>query len=380
MWAFQTEQGGIVFIGDPFFSGSDALQSAFPREYRVGSSSCFEAEEAWVAPHAEAFFSSHFVGSQVYIQRAPRLRGLQAAQQLFGDWTRGVSRKAAHAAAAVAAATGAAASPSAAASLPAVQGSVGKGKESSPVLREKGAAVSSYSGHNSSLDSCTCMMRFCVWVPDASRMEANDLREWLPVEAAGPVEFQALAEAFEAQAARRPEGPTVAWAQEALEKFLCLQDISGATGSSTKSFEKEEEDLSAPAQTLVNLMLAPDQSPLGHLRDSLLRVEALSHILVWTQSARMPQGPQDVEALSCDEGNVDAIELPRLGVSFKAVRLPQRVTPSTQQGQQTPQVKFVCCESWRCGGDGPLKDVPAWFASEVAFFEACTFRGLLLSD
>ncbi|CDJ44780.1 hypothetical protein ETH_00035690 [Eimeria tenella] len=213
-----------------FFTTSDALKSAFPREYRVRSSSCsscsssssgscsscsscFEAEEAWVAPYASAFFSRHFVGSQVYVQRAPRLKGLQAAHQLFEDWTRGVSRRAAAAASAAAAAAkpGKAAARRAAAA--AAEEASGAG---TPVT--DGDADSVYSdtdfssnSSSSSINSSGSLMRFLVWVHDAASLDTEDPRELLPVEAAGPADFRTLAEAFEAQAARRPdEGPTVA--------------------------------------------------------------------------------------------------------------------------------------------------------------------------
>ncbi|CDJ44773.1 EF hand domain-containing protein, putative, partial [Eimeria tenella] len=86
---------------------------------------------------------------------------------------------------------------------------------------------------------------------------------------------------------------------------------SSSSSSSSRGFEEAEEDPAAPAETLVNLLLAPEESPLAHVRESLLRVEALSHILVWTQAARGPRGPHDVEALSCEGGDIDAIELPR---------------------------------------------------------------------
>ena len=86
---------------------------------------------------------------------------------------------------------------------------------------------------------------------------------------------------------------------------------SSNSSSSSRCYPEDEEDPSAPEETLVNLLLAPEGSPVSHLRDSLLRVEALSHILVWTRAARRPHTPQDTDALSCDAGSIDAIELPR---------------------------------------------------------------------
>lgn len=57
--------------------------------------------------------------------------------------------------------------------------------------------------------------------------------------------------------------------------------------------------------TLLNLLYSPEGSFLAQLREYLVRVEDMSHILVWTK------GDGKGNALS-----VDLIELPRLGVSF----------------------------------------------------------------
>jgi hypothetical protein len=58
---------------------------------------------------------------------------------------------------------------------------------------------------------------------------------------------------------------------------------------------------------LLNLMYAPDGSTLSAISELLMRLENLSHILVWTATKVQK---------SKDECQIDLIELPRLRLSF----------------------------------------------------------------
>ncbi len=69
-------------------------------------------------------------------------------------------------------------------------------------------------------------------------------------------------------------------------------------------------DESQPPMLLLNLMCAPPSSALGELRRSLVRLEALSHILVWSSTA----GGTEAAA------TIDVVELPRLRLTFRADR------------------------------------------------------------
>ena len=79
-----------------------------------------------------------------------------------------------------------------------------------------------------------------------------------------------------------------------------------------------DADASSGRLYLLNLLYAADNSPLAHLADFLIRIEDLSHVLVWS---RTPQ-PNSVTAANGMNVSIDVIELPRLQLSFVARREP----------------------------------------------------------
>ena len=77
-----------------------------------------------------------------------------------------------------------------------------------------------------------------------------------------------------------------------------------------------EVDDSKKKHTLLNAMHAPPGSALRELADVFVRLEYLSHVLVWSETPMA--GPDDV----C---SIDLVELPRLKLSFRVETSPLRL-------------------------------------------------------
>jgi hypothetical protein len=86
----------------------------------------------------------------------------------------------------------------------------------------------------------------------------------------------------------------------------CL--IAGNTAKVVRTHFEDKMPGDNPGDlTLLNLLYAPEGSPLSAISELLLRLENLSHVLVWTSTKVLK---------SKDECNIDLIELPRLRLSF----------------------------------------------------------------
>ena len=86
--------------------------------------------------------------------------------------------------------------------------------------------------------------------------------------------------------------------------------IAGGTAKVTRTrYEDKIPGENEGDMVLLNLMYAPEGSSLTAIGELLLRLENLSHILVWTKTRVMK---------SKDEASIDMIELPRLRLSFAA--------------------------------------------------------------
>jgi hypothetical protein len=84
--------------------------------------------------------------------------------------------------------------------------------------------------------------------------------------------------------------------------------LAGNTAKITRTrHEDKMPGESASDLVLLNLMYAPEGSSLSAISELLLRMENLSHILVWTNTKVVK---------SKDECNIDLVELPRLRLSF----------------------------------------------------------------
>lgn len=93
------------------------------------------------------------------------------------------------------------------------------------------------------------------------------------------------------------------------EYSVDLLDGTGGNGGESSSNGASGQDASKPVVTLLNLLLAPAGSALRRLARLLLRLEDLSHILVWSLSELSKAN---------DDCTIDLIELPRLHLTFRA--------------------------------------------------------------
>lgn len=144
------------------------------------------------------------------------------------------------------------------------------------------------------------------------------------------------AEAGEASSAsRNSKGRGVPSPLDA-ELIHCVETTRTTVESCLWTGDELIEDSSVPAETLVNLLLAPPGTSLARLRTSLIRLDALSHVLVWTRGARAPRGADDLEALGC-AGAIDVIELPR------SDRCSEGLTTFREERRQERPFKGVFC-------------------------------------
>ncbi|KYK65659.1 EF hand domain-containing protein [Toxoplasma gondii TgCatPRC2] len=103
-----------------------------------------------------------------------------------------------------------------------------------------------------------------------------------------------------------------------------------------------EEDDPPEVHTLFNLQLIDKACPLFDVVESLKRVEELSHILVWsTGGGIQPKGPTDLASLR-QPLTLDLIELPRLGLTFRAQRPPVRPSSQAKSAAVSLCTKYMC--------------------------------------
>ena len=87
-----------------------------------------------------------------------------------------------------------------------------------------------------------------------------------------------------------------------VERVLAVRQGSGVCAEVTPEAGAAEGSL-----TLLNALFAPPASPLGRIVELFLRLDNLSHILVWGRSRAA--GPASLD--------MELVELPRLGLSFR---------------------------------------------------------------
>ena len=105
----------------------------------------------------------------------------------------------------------------------------------------------------------------------------------------------------------------------------------GGTGAQTVRHEEHtwlvalaEVDGNKRRHTLLNPLHAPPDSPLRELADVFIRLEYLSHVLVWSETPLA--SPEDI----C---SIDLVELPRLKLSFRVEAHPFKLCCVEHAGQ-----------------------------------------------
>jgi len=111
-------------------------------------------------------------------------------------------------------------------------------------------------------------------------------------------------------------------------------------------------DLGTQTLTLLNLLYSSQGSTLRRLADTLLRLEHLSHVLVWTRANVTTAG---------DTCSIDVVELPRMRLHFIAKEMVDR--------------KFTSEGKNRANGTSPLEWAAGWHVCELHRFPRCAETG-----